>query len=132
MGGSGGMQGKAESAKDFKGTMLHLARYLEPYKSSVFVVILFACCSSVFSIAGPKILGKATTKLFEGLIAWMMGTGLLTDFRYIRNRLLLLVVLYVVSAVFSYLQSYIMSGISMQVTYELRKKIFHKNEQSPP
>lgn len=131
IGGRGGLQGKPENAKDFKGTMLHLARYLEPYKRSVFVVILFAGCSSVFSIAGPKILGKATTKLFEGLIAWMMGTGLLTDFRYIRNRLLLLVVLYLVSAVFSYLQSYIMSGISMKVTYELRKNISEKMNRLP-
>lgn len=131
IGGRGGLQGKPENAKDFKGTMLHLARYLEPYKRSVFVVVLFAGCSSVFSIAGPKILGKATTKLFEGLIAWMMGTGLLTDFRYIRNRLLLLVVLYLVSAVFSYLQSYIMSGISMKVTYELRKNISEKINRLP-
>ncbi|MBE7719371.1 MAG: ABC transporter ATP-binding protein [Lacrimispora celerecrescens] len=131
IGGRGGLQGKPENAKDFKGTMLHLARYLEPYKRSVFVVVLFAGCSSVFSIAGPKILGKATTKLFEGLIAWMMGTGLLTDFRYIRNRLLLLVVLYLVSAVFSYLQSYIMSGISMKVTYELRKNISEKMNRLP-
>ncbi|MFV0240296.1 MAG: ABC transporter ATP-binding protein [Lacrimispora sphenoides] len=131
MGPGGGMHGKPESAKDFKGTMLQLVDYLKPYKTSVFVVILFASCSSVFSIAGPKILGKATTKLFEGLIAWAMGTGLLTDFRYIRNRLLLLVVLYLVSAAFSYLQSYIMSGISMKVTYELRKNISEKMNRLP-
>lgn len=131
MGPGGGMQGKPESAKDFKGTMLHLVDYLKPYKTSVFIVILFASFSSVFSIAGPKILGKATTKLFEGLIAWAMGTGLLTDFRYIRNRLLLLVVLYLVSAAFSYLQSYIMSGISMKVTYELRKNISEKMNRLP-
>lgn len=127
----GGMGGKTEKAKDFNGTMLHLLKYLEPYKISVFVVILFAGCSSVFSIAGPKIMGKATTKLFEGLIAWAMGTGLLTDFRYIRSRLLLLVVLYVVSALFSYLQSYIMSGVSMRVTYQLRKNISEKMNRLP-
>jgi ATP-binding cassette subfamily B multidrug efflux pump len=131
MGRGGGLGQKTEKAKNFKGTMLHLAGYLKHYKISVTVVIVFACCSSVFSIAGPKILGKATTKLFEGLIAWAMGTGLLTDFHYIRNRLLLLVVLYVVSAIFSYLQSYIMSGVSMKITYELRKNISEKMNRLP-
>ena len=131
MGRGGGLGQKTEKAKNFKGTMLHLGGYLKHYKVSVIVVILFACCSSVFSIVGPKVLGKATTKLFEGLMAWAMGTGLLTDFRYIRNRLLLLVVLYLVSALFSYLQSYIMSGVSMKITYELRKNISEKMNRLP-
>lgn len=131
MGRGGGLGQKTEKAKNFKGTMLHLAGYLKHYKVSVIIVILFACCSSVFSIVGPKVLGKATTKLFEGLMAWAMGTGLLTDFRYIRNRLLLLVVLYLVSALFSYLQSYIMSGVSMKITYELRKNISEKMNRLP-
>jgi len=131
IGRGGGLGQKSEKAKNFKGTMLHLAGYLKHYKISVIVVILFACCSSVFSIVGPKVLGKATTKLFEGLMAWAMGTGLLTDFRYIRNRLLLLVVLYLVSALFSYLQSYIMSGVSMKITYELRKNISEKMNRLP-
>ncbi len=131
IGRGGGLGQKSEKAKNFKGTMLHLAGYLKHYKISVIVVILFACCSSVFSIVGPKVLGKATTKLFEGLMAWAMGTGLLTDFRYIRNRLLLLVVLYLVSAIFSYLQSYIMSGVSMKITYELRKNISEKMNRLP-
>lgn len=131
MGRGGGLGQKTEKAKNFKGTMLHLAGYLKHYKVSVIVVILFACCSSVFSIVGPKVLGKATTKLFEGLMAWAMGTGLLTDFRYIRNRLLLLVVLYLVSALFSYLQSYIMSGVSMKITYDLRKNISEKMNRLP-
>ena len=131
MGRGGGLGQKTEKAKNFKGTMLHLAGYLKYYKVSVIVVILFACCSSIFSIVGPKVLGKATTKLFEGLMAWAMGTGLLTDFRYIRNRLLLLVVLYLVSALFSYLQSYIMSGVSMKITYELRKNISEKMNRLP-
>lgn len=131
IGRGGGLGQKSEKAKNFKGTMLHLAGYLKHYKISVIVVILFACCSSVFSIVGPKVLGKATTKLFEGLMAWAMGTGLLTDFRYIRNRLMLLVVLYLVSAIFSYLQSYIMSGVSMKITYELRKNISEKMNRLP-
>lgn len=120
-----------DTAKDAKGTLLHLGRYLEPYKIPLFVVIFFAACSSAFSIVGPKIMGKATTKLFEGLIAWVMGTGLLTDFKYIRNRLLILVVLYLISAVFSYMQSYIMSGISMKVTYQLRESISQKMNRLP-
>lgn len=131
IGRGGGLGSSTEKAKNFKGTMLHLAQYLKHYKLSVVIVILFASCSSIFSIAGPKILGKATTKLYEGLIAWYTGTGLLTDFRYIRNRLLLLVVLYVVSALFSYLQSYIMSGVSMKITYELRKNISEKMNRLP-
>ncbi len=131
IGRGGGLGQKTEKAKNFKGTMLHLAGYLKHYKISVIVVILFASCSSVFSIVGPKVLGKATTKLFEGLMAWAMGTGLLTDFRYIRNRLLLLVVLYLISAIFSYLQSYIMSGVSMKITYELRKNISEKMNRLP-
>lgn len=121
----------ADTAKDVKGTLLHLGQYLEPYKISIFVVVFFAACSSAFSIVGPKIMGKATTKLFEGLIAWVMGTGLLTDFKYIRNRLLILVVLYLISAVFSYMQSYIMSGISMKVTFQLRESISQKMNRLP-
>ncbi len=131
MGGGRGIKAAGEKAKDFKGTMVHLIQYLMVYKTSVCIVILFAGCSSVFSIVGPKILGKATTKLFEGMIAWMMGTGLLTDFRYIRNCLLLLVVLYLISAAFSYLQSYIMSGVSMKVTYQFRKNISEKMNRLP-
>ena len=131
MGGGRGIRAAGEKAKDFKGTMLHLLQYLMVYKAQVAIVILFAACSSVFSIIGPKVLGKATTKLFEGMMAWMMGTGLLTDFRYIRNCLLLLVVLYLISAVFSYLQSYIMSGVSMKVTYQFRKDISAKMNRLP-
>lgn len=131
MGGGRGIQAAGEKAKDFKGTMNHLKQYLMEYKISVFVVIVFASCSSIFSIVGPKILGKATTKLFEGIMAWMSGSGLYTDFHYIRNCLLLLVVLYVISAVFAYLQSYIMAGVSMKVTYQFRKNISEKMNRLP-
>lgn len=125
------MRGAPEKAKDFKGTMLHLLKYLMVYKTRVSVVILFAACSSVFSIVGPKILGKATTKLFEGVMAWMAGMGLYTDFHYIRNLILLLVCLYVVSALFSYLQSFIMSKVSMRITYQFRKDISEKINRLP-
>lgn len=133
MGGGGprGIQAAGEKAKDFKGTMIHIMQYLMVYKTAVAVVILFAACSSIFSIVGPKILGKATTKLFEGIMAYMAGSGLYTDFTYIRDCLLLLVVLYLISAIFSYLQSYIMSGVSMKITYQFRKNISEKMNRLP-
>ncbi len=125
------MRGAPEKAKDFKGTMLHLLKYLMIYKTRISVVVLFAACSSVFSIVGPKILGKATTKLFEGVMAWMAGMGLYTDFRYIGRLILLLVCLYLVSALFSYLQSFIMSKVSMRITYRFRKDISEKINRLP-
>jgi len=123
--------GKPEKAKDFSGTVMHLAQYLKPYKVMVAAVILFACGSSVFSIVGPKLLGKATTKLYEGLIAWALGTGLLTDFPYIKKIMLILLVLYFTSALLSYLQSFLMSHVSMSVTYQLRKDISEKMNRLP-
>lgn len=131
VGGGRNIQAAGEKAKDFKGTMAHLFKYLMAYKISVIVVIVFACCSSIFSIVGPKILGKATTKLFEGMMAWMSGSGLYTDFKYIGGCLLLLVFLYLISSVFAYLQSYIMSGVSMKVTYQFRKNISEKMNRLP-
>lgn len=122
---------KSEQAKDFSGTVLHLAQYLKPYKVRVASVILFACGSSVFSIVGPKLLGKATTRLYEGLIAWALGTGLLTDFPYIKKIILMLLILYITSALFSYLQSFLMSHVSMSVTYQLRKDISEKMNRIP-
>ena len=134
MGGPGGMAGKmggGQKAKDFKKTMLDLISYLSEYKVKIIAVIVLAAFSSLFSIVGPKILGKATTKLFEGLMAYLLGTNLLTDFDYIRNCILLLVVLYLISALFAYIQGYIMSGVSMNVTYNLRKEISKKMNKLP-
>jgi ATP-binding cassette subfamily B multidrug efflux pump len=130
MGMGGGMAG-GQQAKNFKATMLTLSKYLLEFKLQISIVIIFAIFSSIFSIAGPKILGKATTKLFEGLIAYATGTGLLTDFDYIRNCMLILVVLYIISAAFSYTQGYIMSGISMKITYKFRKDISEKINRMP-
>lgn len=129
--GMGGKMGGGAKAKNFKKTMLDLMRYLAEYKLKIIVVIILAAFSSLFSIVGPKILGKATTKLFEGLIAYLLGTNLLTDFNYIRNCILLLVVLYLISALFAYIQGYIMSGVSMSVTYNLRKEISKKMNKLP-
>lgn len=125
-----GMAG-GQKAKDFKKTMLTLINYLSDFKIKIIAVIIFAAFSSIFSILGPKILGKATTKLFEGLIAYLLGTNLLTDFDYIRNCILVLVVLYLISALLSYIQGYIMTGVSMSVTYKLRKEISEKINRMP-
>ncbi|WP_455822781.1 ABC transporter ATP-binding protein [Clostridium butyricum] len=129
--GMGGKMGGGAKAKDFKKTMMDLIHYLEDYKGKITAVIILAAFSSLFSIVGPKILGKATTKLFEGLIAYLLGTNLLTDFPYIRNCIISLVVLYLISALFAYIHGYIMSGVSMNVTYKLRKEISHKMNKLP-
>lgn len=126
----GGM-GSVEKPKNFKTTMLKLLQYLEAYRLQITVVMVFAGFSSIFSIIGPKLLGKVTTKLFEGLMAYMSGTGLLTDFAYINRLCLIMVILYFVSAGFLYLQGYVMSGISMKITYQFRKNISEKMNRLP-
>ena len=83
MGGPGGRMMPGEKAKDFKGTIKKLLKYLSRYHAAIIVVLLFAVASTIFSIVGPKILGKATTKLFEGVMAQIMGTGQGIDFGYI-------------------------------------------------
>jgi ATP-binding cassette subfamily B protein len=96
MGGPPGMLRGGEKARDFKGTMKKLLRYLAPYKWSFVVVFIFAVASTVFTIVGPKIMGKATTKLFEGVVAQISGSGSGIDFVYIGNTLLLVGGLYVI------------------------------------
>lgn len=130
-GGPMGMVGVAEKAKDSKKTLVTLGTYLAEYKISIAIVIIFAMVSTVFSIVGPKLLGKVTTKLLEGLFAYALGTGLLTDFKYMGNIVAWLIVLYIVSALCSYIQSYIMSKVSMDVTYNLRKNISEKMNKIP-
>lgn len=130
-GGPGPMVVGGEKAKDFSKTIRTLAGYLEPYKATVITVILFAFLSTLFSIAGPKLLGKVTTKLAEGLFAWYAQTGFLTDFQYIGRIILVLIILYGVSAVCSYVQSYLMAKVSMDVTYTLRQKISEKMNRIP-
>lgn len=127
----GGIGAGGEKAKNFKSTMFKLLKYLEEYKLQISVVMIFAAISSVFSIVGPKLLGKVTTKLFEGLIAYMAGTGLLTDFDYINRLCFIMIILYFVSAGFLYLQGYVMSGISMKITYQFRKNISEKMNRLP-
>ena len=119
-----------EKANDFSGTMKQLMKYMSKYKIAIIAVLLFAIGSTVFSIVGPKILGKATTKIFEGLMAKVSGTGGI-DFGAIEKILLILVCLYLVSALFSFVQGYIMSGISQKISYEMRNQISEKINRMP-
>jgi len=125
----GGMM-KGEKARDFKGTMLKLLQYLGRYKLAAGIVILFAIASTIFTIVGPKILGKATTKLFEGVMAQVAGAGEI-DFRYIGGILLTVLGLYLASIAFSYIQGWIMADVSTNITYRLRKDISQKINRLP-
>ncbi|WP_242220198.1 ABC transporter ATP-binding protein [Bacillus cereus group sp. BfR-BA-01380] len=127
----GGMQ-KIEKAKNFKGTMNKLLQYLKPYKLSIIVVIIFAIGSAAFTIVGPKILGKATTKLFEGLVSKVTGApGAAIDFTYIGNIVILLLGLYILSTAFGIIQGYIISGVAQKVSYNFRKEIDEKINRMP-
>jgi ATP-binding cassette subfamily B protein len=127
----GAMMG-GEKPKSFKKTMRTFLKYLRPYWIPLVVVLVFAIASTAFSIVGPKLLGNATTKLFEGVVAKAMRVpGAAIDFTYIGRIALILIGLYFLSAVFSYLQGYIMSGIAMKVTYKLRKNVAEKIKRLP-
>ena len=119
-----------EKAKDFKGSMAKLFRYMERYKFRFILMFIFAIAGTVFNIVGPKILGKATTELFNGLIAKVNGTGGI-DFEKIGMILLGTLGLYVVSACFSFIQGFVMTGISNDVTYNLRRDISKKINKLP-
>ena len=121
---------KAEKARDFKGSMAKLIRYMGRYKVTVLIVFIFAIASTSASIVGPKILGKATTKLFEGIIAEIKGTGTI-DFDYIGIIVLITLSLYVVSAIFSYIQGWIMTKVSTNIAYRLRNDISKKINKLP-
>lgn len=127
--GPGGMM-PGEKARDFKGTMKKLIEHLNVYKLSIITVLIFAIASASFSIAGPRILGDAITKLFEGVIAKIAGTGNV-DFDYISKIMLILLGLYLLSAFFGYIQGWIMSGVSMKVSYKFRKDISKKINRMP-
>lgn len=121
---------KGDRAHDFKGTMIKLFKYLGRYRVAIIVVMLVAAASTVFTIVGPKILGNATTKLFEGVLAKIGGTGTI-DFVAIGNILLEVAGLYILSAVLSYIQGWIMAGISMDITYRFRRDISEKINKMP-
>ena len=131
-GGHGGPRAlmPGEKAKDFKGTMGKLMGYLKKFLPSIFLVLCCAAASTVFSIFGPKILGKATTRLFEGLVAMLTGTGSI-DFSAIAQILTFLAGLYVLSALLSYVQGWVMSGVATKLSYSMRKDISEKIDRMP-
>ena len=119
-----------EKAKDFGDAMKKLIRYMSRYKFRILIMMIFAVASTVFSIVGPKILGKATTELFTGLVAKVQGTGSI-DFTKITRILLFLLCIYLYSALFSFIQGFVMSGIANDVSYNLRKEISKKINRLP-
>ena len=132
MGGGHGHMGMGqEKAKDFKGTMKKLIEYLSPYKLAILLVVVFAIGSSVFNIVGPKILGNATTEIFDGLVSKVSNSGSGIDFDAILKTLTLLATLYVISSIFSFIQTFITSDISQKVSYNLRKAISEKINKLP-
>ena len=121
---------QTEKAKNFKGTIGKLIRYMKPYAFSRFVIVLFSAASTIFSIIGPRILGSATTKLAEGLMAKYTNQGGI-DFEAIGKILLTLLMIYVLSALFTYGQGWMMAGITQKITSSLRKDISEKINRLP-
>lgn len=124
MGRMGGM-GRGEKAKDFKGTMRQLLGYIGQHKIAVFAAVVFAVCSVIFNIVGPKVLGQVTTKLFEGLVAKVNGTGDV-DFTWIAKTLGFLLCLYLASSACSLIQGWLMTGVTQKICYRMRKEIAAK------
>ncbi|NCO24618.1 MAG: ABC transporter ATP-binding protein [bacterium] len=121
-----------EKAKDFKGTLRRLLIYLKPYRVKFIIIFLAAVASTVFSIVSPKVMGQAITKLFEGFLMKMKGLpNAAIDFKYISNIILILIGLYVISAIFNYIQQYIMADVAQKTVYEMRKDINAKLSRLP-
>lgn len=130
--GGGNMMMLGEKPKDFKATFRRLLRYLRPRRTALVGVFLAAILSTVFMIAGPKIMGTAITELFEGAYAKFQGVpGAAIDFTKIGQILLWLAGLYIISSLFNYLQQYLMSGIAQKTVYDLREDVNHKLERLP-
>ena len=132
MGGHGPMGGMigGEKAKDFKGSFSKLLAYIGRYKFAILTVMIFAAASTVFSVIGPKVMGKATTELAEGLMRKIGGTGGI-DFDKIAHILMLTLGLYLCSAAFTFIQSWIMTGITQKICYRMRKEISEKINRMP-
>ena len=124
-----GMQ-PGEKPKDLKGSLGKLLSYIGSFKAAIIVVMIFAAASTVFNVIGPKILGKATTALSEGLMAKIQGTGSI-DFTYIGQILLFVLGLYVCSAAFNFIQGWIMTGVTQKICYRMRKEISEKINRMP-
>lgn len=132
MGGGGHMNRNAEKPKDFKGTFAKLMDYLNPYKIKLFIVILFSIGSAAFAIVGPKLLGEATTIIFEGSMSTIMGVqGGGIDFQGIKNIIFILIALYLASTLFSLIQGFIVSGVAQKVSYNLRREMAEKINRLP-
>lgn len=130
----GGMRGPGPvgpKAKNAKGALVRLIKYMSRFKISLCLVFLFAICSTVFNIVSPKILGQATTKLAEGLMGIVSGSSTGIDFQYIGVIMVVLICMYAISMAFGYLQGHLMSRVSMRVTYGLRKDISNKMHRLP-
>ena len=119
-----------EKAKDFKGTIIKLVKYMNAFKIQMFFVAVFAICGTVFNIVGPKILGKATTEIFNGLVSKVSG-GAGMDFGKIGTILITVLALYLVSAMCTFIQGILMTGVSQKTTYRLRKEISEKVNRMP-
>lgn len=122
--------GQVDKAKDFKKTLKKLIHYLNEHHLILIIIFIFAIGSTIFSIVGPKILGNATTELFNGVIAKLTNNGSI-NFNKIYHILLILLALYLVSALFSYIQGYLMSGVTQKTTYRMRKEISEKINHLP-
>jgi ATP-binding cassette subfamily B multidrug efflux pump len=121
-----------EKPRNFRKTMRTFLKYLGPYKLRLIIVLIFAMASTVFMIVGPKLLGNATTRLFEGVVAKAMHVpGAAVDYSYIGTIAVTLLGLYLLSSAFSYIQSYIMAGIAMKVTYTFRRRVAEKVKRLP-
>jgi ATP-binding cassette subfamily B multidrug efflux pump len=124
--------GGGEKPKNFQKAMKTFLKYLSPYRFQLILVFIFAITSTVFMIVGPKLLGNATTKLFQGIVAKVAHVpGAAVDFTYIGRIAFILLGLYVLSSIFSFAQGYLMSGIAMKVTYTFRKNIVEKIKRMP-
>jgi len=120
-----------EKARDFKGTFQRLVDYLGRYNWLILGVLLIAAAATVFSILGPKILGRATTQLFQDVAAEIAGTGSGVNFEVIGQILIQVGILYTISAFLSFLQGYIMAGVSIDITYRFRQDIAQKINRLP-
>ncbi|WP_425341279.1 ABC transporter ATP-binding protein [Brevibacillus borstelensis] len=131
-GGPGMLPMPGQKAKDFKGTLRRLLGYLKPYRMKLAAVLLTAALSTVFGIVSPKLLGNATTKLFEGFMAKVNGVpGAAIDFAYVWQIIMVLIGLYIASSAFAYIQQYLMAGVAQKTVYTLRKEVDEKLARLP-
>lgn len=132
MGGPGGMGMPVQKAKNFKGTLKRLVRYLGPQQAKLITVFILAALSTTFNVLSPDVMGKATTKLFEGIVGKMQGIpGAAIDFPYIWGIVMQLMALYVISALFIYLMGYVMAGVAQKTVYQMREDVNQKLSRLP-